>query len=83
MNCPNGSAPFPVDHEFVTAFESFHFDEEEGFPASTQRYKIKKWVPGSGELLVQRIYNQDASALGVRFTEESMFQLFHRPTPTP
>ena len=81
VNCPDGSAPFPVDHEFAAAFETFHFDEEEGFPASTQRYKIEKWVPGSGELLAQRIYNQDASAFGVRFTEESMFQLFHRPTP--
>jgi hypothetical protein len=60
---------------FQTHFEFFHYKEERG----TQRYKIENWVPGTGDLLLQKSYNQDKGMLGVTYTEVSTLKLFHRP----
>jgi hypothetical protein len=75
LTCPGGTTPLGLKDQFQTNFEGFHLKEERG----TQRYKIENWVPGTGDLLLQKSYNQDMSMLGVTWTEVTTLKLFHRP----
>jgi hypothetical protein len=74
VTCPEGTTQL-ILNQFQTHFEFFHYKEEQG----TQWYKIENWVPGTGDLLLQKSYNQDMSIAGVTYTEVSTLKLFHRP----